>query len=120
MTERKRLSSERDSITHSVKIAGTKCYFIVSMYPEGHPGEVFIHTDTEGSTLGGAMESLSLMISISLQHGVPLVTIVEKLKFLAYEPKGITNNPAIPFTKSISDYLACWLEQKFISSENEV
>ncbi len=88
------------------------------MYEDGTVGEIFI-TDVgkEGSTLRGMMNSFATAISIALQYGVPLETLVEKFAYMRFEPEGITQNPEIPFAKSMPDYIMRWLASRFLDAE---
>ncbi len=115
--QRRKLPDERKSITHKFSIGGHEGYIIVGMYGEGTPGEVFIKMAKEGSTLSGFMDGLALSISVGLQYGVPLKSIVDKLTNTRFEPSGFTENPAIRYSSSVLDYIARWLGGKFISSE---
>jgi len=60
---RKRLDSERRSITQSFRIAGHRGYLTVSMYPDGRPGEIFLRMAKSGSTLSGLLDSLAIAVS---------------------------------------------------------
>jgi hypothetical protein len=92
---------ERQSITHKFSIGGHEGYITAGMYADGSIGEIFL-TDIgkEGSTLRGMMNSFATAISIALQYGVPLETLVQKFSYMRFEPEGITGNPEIPFAKS--------------------
>jgi ribonucleoside-diphosphate reductase alpha chain len=68
----------------------------------------------EGSTISGLMDTIGLMTSFSLQYGVPLKFLVDKFSHSRFEPSGFTQNPEIPFAKSIVDYVFRWLGQKFL------
>src|SRR5467141_2080191 len=114
---RRKLPDERKSITHKFSIGGHEGYIIVGMYEEGSPGEIFIKMAKEGSTLSGFMDGLALSVSIGLQYGVPLKVLVDKLINTRFEPSGYTGNPAIPYAKSVLDYLARWLGGRFISAD---
>ena len=95
---RRRMPRERQSITHKFSIGGHEGYITAGMYEDGTIGEIFL-TDIgkEGSTLRGMMNSFATAISISLQYGVPLETLVRKFCYMRFDPEGITNNPEIPF-----------------------
>jgi ribonucleoside-diphosphate reductase alpha chain len=84
-------------------------------YEDGSVGEIFL-TDIgkEGSTLRGMMNAFATAISIGLQYGVPLEVFVRKFSYMRFDPEGITNNPEIPFAKSMPDYLMRWLASRFI------
>jgi len=113
--KRKRMPRERQSITHKFSIGGHEGYITAGMYEDGTVGEIFL-TDIgkEGSTLRGMMNSFATAISIALQYGVPLQTLVEKFSYMRFEPEGMTSNPEIPFAKSMPDYIMRWLASRFL------
>jgi ribonucleoside-diphosphate reductase alpha chain len=115
---RKRMPRERQSITHKFSIAGHEGYITAGMYEDGSVGEIFL-TDIgkEGSTLRGMMNSFATAISIALQYGVPLETLVQKFSYMRFEPEGITQNPEIPFAKSMPDYIMRWLASRFLDAD---
>jgi ribonucleoside-diphosphate reductase alpha chain len=90
------------------------------MYEDGTVGEIFL-TDIgkEGSTLRGMMNSFATAISIALQYGVPLQTLVEKFSYMRFDPEGITQNPEIPFAKSMPDYIMRWLASRFLDTDTQ-
>jgi ribonucleoside-diphosphate reductase alpha chain len=106
---------ERESLTHKFSIGGHEGYITAGKYEDGSVGEIFL-TDIgkEGSTLRGMMNSFATAISISLQYGVPLETLVQKFCYMRFEPEGITGNPEIPFAKSMPDYIMRWLASRFL------
>ncbi len=115
---RRRMPRERQSITHKFSIGGHEGYITAGMYDDGSIGEIFL-TDIgkEGSTLRGMMNSFATAISISLQYGVPLETLVRKFCYMRFDPEGITNNPEIPFAKSMPDYIMRWLASRFLDAD---
>jgi ribonucleoside-diphosphate reductase alpha chain len=112
---RRRMPRERHSITHKFSIGGHEGYITAGMYEDGSVGEIFL-TDIgkEGSTLRGMMNSFATAISISLQYGVPLETLVRKFCYMRFEPEGMTQNTEIPFAKSMPDYIMRWLASRFL------
>jgi ribonucleoside-diphosphate reductase alpha chain len=115
---RKRMPRERQSITHKFSIGGHEGYITAGMYEDGSIGEIFL-TDIgkEGSTLRGMMNSFATAISIALQYGVPLETLVQKFCYMRFDPEGITTNPEIPFAKSMPDYIMRWLASRFLDTD---
>jgi ribonucleoside-diphosphate reductase alpha chain len=113
--KRRRMPRERQSITHKFSIGGHEGYITAGMYDDGTVGEIFL-TDIgkEGSTLRGMMNSYATAISIALQYGVPLETLVRKFSYMRFEPEGMTSNPEIPFAKSMPDYIMRWLASRFL------
>ena len=117
---RKRMPRERSSLTHKFSLGGHEGYITAGMYPDGTVGEIFL-TDIgkEGSTLRGMMNSFATAISIALQYGVPLETLVRKFAYMRFEPEGITTNPEIPFAKSMPDYIMRWLASRFLDADTQ-
>ena len=116
-SRRRKMPSERQSITHKFSIGGHEGYITVGMYESGEPGEIFIKMAKEGSTLSGFMDGFALSVSIGLQYGVPLKALVDKFINTRFEPAGYTGHPAIPYAKSVLDYIARWLGGRFISPD---
>ncbi len=113
--ERKRMPRERESITHKFWIAGHEGYITAGKYEDGSVGEIFL-TDIgkEGSTMRGLLNAFATAISIGLQYGVPLEVFVRKFSYMRFEPEGMTQNPEIPFAKSMPDYIMRWLASRFV------
>ncbi len=113
--ERKRMPQERESITHKFSIAGHEGYITAGKYDDGSVGEIFL-TDIgkEGSTMRGLLNAFATAISLGLQYGVPLEDFVRKFSYMRFEPEGMTNNPEIPFAKSMPDYIMRWVASRFI------
>jgi ribonucleoside-diphosphate reductase alpha chain len=116
--KRRRMPRERQSITHKFSIAGHEGYITAGMYEDGSVGEIFL-TDIgkEGSTLRGMMNAFATSISIALQYGVPLETLVKKFSYMRFDPEGMTMNPEIPFAKSMPDYIMRWLASRFLGTD---
>ena len=111
---RKKLPSTRSSITHKVVVTTeegkkVKFFFTVSFYEDGSPGELFLHMDQSGNTLDGFADAWSIAISLCLQSGVELDTLVKKFSYQDFEPRGFTDNPDIKSAKSVVDYVVRWL-----------
>jgi ribonucleoside-diphosphate reductase alpha chain len=114
---RRHLPSERHALTHKFSVAGHEGYLTVGMYEDGTPGEIFIVMAKEGSTLSGVMDSFATSCSMALQYGVPLQVLVDKFTHTRFEPSGFTNNPQVPYAKSIMDYIFRYLASRFLSRE---
>ncbi len=88
---------ERESITHKFSVGGHEGYITAGKYDDGSVGEIFL-TDIgkEGSTMRGMMNAFATSISIALQYGVPLETLVRKFSYMRFEPEGMTTQPGDP------------------------
>jgi len=82
-----------------------KAYVTTGEYPDGALGEVFIAPDKEGSFLRGVLDGYALLLSIALQHGIPLERIAEKFLHMRFEPSGYTNDESIPMASSFFDLM---------------
>ncbi len=111
---RRRLPDTRRSLTHKFNVAGHEGYLTVGLYDDGMPGELFLTMSKEGSTIGGLMDSLGTAISVALQYGVPMESLVGKFTHQRFEPAGMTTNADIPFAKSLVDYIFRWMGIQFI------
>jgi len=114
---RHRLQDERSAITHHFAFGGHEGYLTVGFYPNGEPGEIFIRMAKAGSTIAGLMECFGTVVSVSLQHGVPLKVLCDKLSHTRFEPSGWTGNAEIGYAKSIMDYLFRFMELRFLSGK---
>jgi ribonucleoside-diphosphate reductase alpha chain len=111
------LPDERWAITHHFSIAGQEGYLTVGVYDDGSPGEIFIRMAKEGSTISGLMDSFATVVSLALQHGVPLELLCAKFSHTRFEPSGWSGDPKIGYATSLMDYLFRWMELKFLKKE---
>ncbi len=115
-----KLPDERPSITHKFNVGGFESYLTVGFYPDTmKPGETFLIAAKEGSTISGLFNTIATLISVCLQSGVPLKTLVRKFKDVRFDPAGFTNNPDIPLAKSVTDYVFRYLGMKYLKPEDK-
>ncbi|WP_285688968.1 hypothetical protein [Actinoplanes sp. NBRC 103695] len=65
-----------------------------------------LRVGTHGSTLAGLTDALATATSLALQHGAPLLAVTEQWQQTWFVPNGPTDDPDIPRTTSLADYLA--------------
>ncbi len=116
LATRQALTPTRDSITHKFTIDRHEGYLTIGLYTDGTPGEIFIKIAKEGSAISGMCQAFCRAFSIALQYGLPVDEAVKRFKGMRFEPHGSTNNPDIPMTDSIIDYVARYLELEFGSN----
>lgn len=114
---RRRLPMDRQAICHKFDIAGHEGYIHVGFYEDGTPGEIFIKMAKEGSTISGLMDTIATLTSLALQYGVPLEALVSKFGHVRFEPSGFTQNPDIPYAKSLTDYIFRFLGTRFLTKD---
>lgn len=118
LAERK-LPEERAAINHKFSINSLKGYLNCGLYENGDLGEIFITISKEGSTLSGLLDCLATLTSISLQRGVPLKDIVDKMMYQKFEPAGFTSNKNIKVAFSVVDYIYRYLGLKFLNENDQ-
>ena len=93
---RRHLPATRHSLTHKFAVGGHEGYITVGLFDDGKPGELFITMAKEGSTIGGLMDTIGTLTSLSLQYGVPIEAMVNKFAHMRFEPSGWTGEPRHP------------------------
>jgi len=119
IAQRQVLPSTRTSLTHKFCVSGHEGYLTIGLYPDGRPGELFIKIAKEGSAISGMCQAFCRAFSISLQYGLPVRDAVARFKGMRFEPLGPTTNPDIPEASSIVDYVARYLELRFVDQDTE-
>lgn len=83
-------------------------------------GEIFIMTAKEGDSTRGLLNTLSIAVSVGLQHGVPMQKYIDKFKCLSFPPSGMTQDkPPLTFAQSVVDYVFRWIEHRFFRCPDE-
>lgn len=59
-----------------------------------------------GSTIAGLAEALATAATLAWQHGTPLAEITDAWQQTRFVPNGTTDDPDIPDTTSLADYVA--------------
>jgi ribonucleoside-diphosphate reductase alpha chain len=111
---RRRLPDERQAIVHHFNVGGYEGYLTIGFYEDGRPGEIFITTAKEGSTVSGLMDCFATAVSLALQYGVPLKVLCDKFSHTRFEPSGWSGNAQIGYAKSLMDYMFRWIQHKFL------
>lgn len=118
MSQRERLPDERAALTHKfvikAKQGDVKGYLTMGYYADGRLGEIFVKMDQQGSQVSGFVDSWAVSVSLLLQMGMPLAEIVRKFRGAQFEPTGMTDNPNIRIARSPVDYIARYLEGKYV------
>lgn len=114
---RERMPDTRRSVTHKAVIHAecgkVKFFVTVGLYADGRPGEIFLSCDESGSTLDGFADAWAMAVSLCLQAGVSLETLVDKFSFLQFEPRGMTECEAVRSARSVVDYAVRWMASEF-------
>jgi ribonucleoside-diphosphate reductase alpha chain len=93
-------------------------FVTINVYPDtGHPGEMFIDADYEGTFARGALDAAAICASMAWQNGVPFEDVMRKLVGLRFDPMGVTGDPEYPIVTSPLDYAARWALDRFGKKE---
>jgi ribonucleoside-diphosphate reductase alpha chain len=111
------LPTTRQSTTHKFSIAGHEGYLTIGLFEDGTPGEIFIKMSKEGSTLSGLIQGYCRAFSLALQYGLSVQDAVDRFRGMRFDPMGPTSNPDIPEALSILDYVARYLELRFLRNQ---
>lgn len=114
---REALPARRRNWTQRVRIAGQTVYLCVGEYADGRPGELFVDVAKQGTFLRGVMGALARSLSISLQCGAGVETIIYSLRGLDYPPAGkVEGSSHVQECSSVTDWIASELEARYIMS----
>ncbi len=129
-SERKKLPQTHKSITHKFEIAGHEGYLTVGLYDDGKPGEIFVTMHKQGSTIRGLMDAWATSVSLNLQYGIPVDTLLNKFRHSKFEPAGFVKNAnggeldegavKIRTASSIVDYIAQFMLNNFATGTGTV
>jgi ribonucleoside-diphosphate reductase alpha chain len=118
----RKLPDDRQAVTRRFLIPFTKedgtvdrlkLYVTAGLYSDGSVGEIFIRADRVGSFMSGALDTVAMMFSIALQHGVPLKTLTNKLRGHKFGPSGFLGDQEFHSCTSPFDAVAQFLDARF-------
>ncbi len=107
----------RPGFIHKIDIGQFEGYLTVGTYEDGTPAEIFLEASMEGSTVSGLMDAWAKSVSVALQHGCPLETLVRLHCGMRFEPAGITKNQELPVCSSVADYVFRWMASQFLGKK---
>lgn len=115
----RKLPDERLGRTWELKLDGTKIFLRSGEFNDGSLGEIFVDLGfKEGSTVRGLMNQFAISVSMSLQRGVPLETLVDKFVYTKFEPHGLVRgHKQIKSASSIIDVIFKVLGLHYLNKE---
>lgn len=94
-----------------------KAFLTTGEYPDGALGEAFITPDKEGSFVKGVLDGFALLLSIALQHGIPLEEITSKFLHMRFDPSGYTTDDSVPSASSFFDFMFRKLGLRYLEKD---
>jgi ribonucleoside-diphosphate reductase alpha chain len=100
-------------------VGGNKIFLRTGEYEDGTLGEIFIDMHKEGAALRSVMNCFAMLVSIALQYGVPLETLVEQFVFTRFEPQGpVQGHDRVKFATSVIDYVFRALGVEYLNRDD--
>jgi ribonucleoside-diphosphate reductase alpha chain len=100
------LPRRRSGHTTTVTIGAEPFCLTANQRADGSLGEVFIHWGKHGTSAAGLVSSYATVLSLGLQHHVPLAELIRPGLDQFFVPNGHTDDPEIPRVRSAVDYIA--------------
>lgn len=108
---RERMPFEPKCIKNAVKMDGYTFHIQRSFYDDGRLGEIFATVGKQGDTVKGLMEVLCILISKTLQYGIPADVISGILRNTEFGPNGLVRqHPFIKAATSIPDLISKFMD----------
>lgn len=108
---RQKMPFEPKCIKNAVKMDGYTFHIQRSFYDDGRLGEIFATVGKQGDTVKGLMEVLCILISKTLQYGIPADVISSILRNTEFGPNGLVRqHPNIRAASSIPDLISKFID----------
>lgn len=117
-TPRRKLDDLRPGRIKKFRIGRFKAYLIPGEYPDGSLGEIFFKSRA-GTSIDGLLDAWAKAVSVALQHGAPLSTLVDLFVGTYFEPSGITSDDDVKLCSSIADFTFRWLNRMYGSKGDD-
>jgi ribonucleoside-diphosphate reductase alpha chain len=106
VTRKTPLPNRRHAYNQKVKIAGQTVLIGTGEYPDGRLGEVILNCYVNGTPIQTLLHVIGQLISVGLQHGVPVSEYVDKLLHVSFAPQGpVQGDDCVRMAQSILDYV---------------
>jgi hypothetical protein len=103
---RRPMTRRRSGHITTVTIGAERFCLTANQRDDGGLGEVYIHWGKHGSSAAGLVSSYAVVLSLGLQHHVPLADLIRPGLDQFFVPNGHTDDPEIPQVRSAVDYIA--------------
>ncbi len=118
---KQKLPPKRVGWTQEAIVGGHKVFIRTGEYNDGRLGEVFIDMYKDGAAYRSLINCFAILVSKSLQYGMPLEELVDSFTFTRFEPAGpVQGHPNIKMSTSILDYIFRLLGYEYLNREDLV
>lgn len=116
-----KLPMKRVGWTQEAVVGGHKVFIRTGEYDDGRLGEVFIDMYKDGAAYRSLINCFAILVSKSLQYGMPLEELVDTFTFTRFEPAGpVQGHPNLKMATSILDYIFRLLGYEYLNREDLV
>lgn len=101
--------------TRKCQIGNMSFYLQTGEYKDGRLGELFLSVSQAGSFLSSVLDSFSRVLSVALQHRIPVETFIQTLRYAQFEPAGLVyGHPEIRTASSLIDLIAQEIDIEYV------
>lgn len=116
---RSRLPDRVEAVRDKLRLGGFDFYLHRGHDEHGVLREIFISASDEGSSLSGLLRTVAKLVSVTLQHGVPLTTVVGCLLGGTYAPSGMVQGSTdVRMAASVTDLIGRHLQALYLTPCN--
>ena len=118
---KEKLPAKRVGWTQEAIVGGHKVFIRTGEYHDGRLGELFIDMYKDGAAYKSLINCFAILVSKSLQYGMPLEELVDTFTFTRFEPAGpVQGHPNLKMATSILDYIFRLLGYEYLNREDLV
>ncbi len=118
---KQKLPPKRVGWTQEAVVGGHKVFIRTGEYNDGRLGEVFIDMYKDGAAYKALINCFAILVSKSLQYGMPLEELVDTFTFTRFEPAGpVQGHQNIKMATSILDFIFRLLGYEYLNREDLV
>ncbi len=118
---KQKLPPKRVGWTQEAIVGGHKVFIRTGEYNDGRLGEVFIDMYKDGAAYRSLINCFAILVSKSLQYGMPLEELVDTFTFTRFDPAGpVIGHPNIKMATSILDYIFRLLGYEYLNRDDLV
>jgi len=118
---KEKLPAKRVGWTQEAVVGGHKVFIRTGEYHDGRLGELFIDMYKDGAAYKSLINCFAILVSKSLQYGMPLEELVDTFTFTRFEPAGpVQGHPNLKMSTSILDYIFRVLGYEYLNREDLV
>lgn len=118
-SKRTRLEKRRMNKTFEGAVGTHKITLTAGERPDGSLGEIFIDMHKTGSAFHSLMNCFAILVSLCLQHGVPLSLLVKRFTGVNFEPNGYSDYPGVEKVTSLVDFVFQVLKNEYLAKETQ-